>query len=308
MIASMASLVAAGSSRYQPIPAVGIDGPEPLAFPVYLCVSPDTWVLYGEEQGSLGQEQIDRLLDEGTHLLFIRPADRQAYLQRIEARLDGLMQERSVALERRADVLLGVACMVAEDVLHGGLDGRGVQRAQRMLMTASGLFVREEQAFSALRDLPGQSHGLVQHSVTVAFLTMELARRVQSAEPGLLAMAGLAGMLHDIGRAGYEDVEHDPEHVDRGYEILHGLNMSPELCDAVRLHHERRDGSGFPKALHGEQIPPLAQLLGMVDIFDKVHSSQRPRVGVFDALRIVAQAYQGCFDEALAGQFVRLFR
>jgi hypothetical protein len=49
-------------------------------------------------------------------------------------------------------------------------------------------------------------------------------------------------------------------------------------------------------------------VVGLADVFDKVYSSQQPKVGVFDAMRIVAQAYRGCFEERLAVDFVKLFR
>ena len=80
------------------------------------------------------------------------------------------------------------------------------------------------------------------------------------------------------------------------------------VVEAARSHHERWDGSGFPQALKGAQIPELARIVGLVNTFDKVYSAQQPRVGVFDALRILAQAYRGCFDEKLALGLVKLFR
>ena len=308
MIASMASIVAGKSSGYQAVPAVGFAGPEPLAFPLFLRESSDAWVPFVDGHGPCSQEQIDRLVEEGVDQLYIRVADRKAYMQRIEGGLDALLQNRGLELSRRAEVLYGVALTVAEDLLHGNIDACGLQRAQRLFVTASSLFLREPQTFSALPDFPGRCQGIVDHSVRCAFLTMGLAQQSQFVDPGLLVMAGLAGMLHDVGRVGYEDVAHDPEHAERGYQTLRRLNMAPELCEAVRLHHERRDGSGYPQALRGDQIPVLAQLVGMVDVFDKVHSSPWPKVSVFDALSIVAHAYRGCFDRALAAQFVRLFR
>lgn len=304
----MASSVAGKTKGYQAVPAAGFAGPEPLAFPLFLRESPEVWVPFLDGQGPCSPEQIDRLAEEGVEELYIRQADRKAYMQRIESNLDALLQSRRIELPRRAEVLYGVAVSVAEDLLHGGLDARGVERAQRLFVAASSLFLRDPKTFSVLPDFPGRCQGIVEHSVRCAFLTMGLAQQAHVVDPGLLVMAGLAGLLHDIGRIGYEEVAHDPEHVERGYQMLRRLNMAPELCQAVRLHHERRDGSGYPQALRGSQIPELAQLVGMADVFDKVHSSPWPRVSVFDALRIVAHAYRGCFDRVLAARFVRLFR
>ena len=71
-------------------------------------------------------------------------------------------------------------------------------------------------------------------------------------------------------------------------------------------HHERWDGTGFPSGLRGEEIPPIARVVGLVNTFDKVYTAQRPKIGVFDALRIMAQAYRGCFDSKLTSGLVKL--
>ena len=52
----------------------------------------------------------------------------------------------------------------------------------------------------------------------------------------------------------------------------------------------------------------MARVVGLVNTFDKVYTTQQPRVGVFDALRILAQAYRGCFEPKLAAGLISLFR
>jgi putative nucleotidyltransferase with HDIG domain len=183
-----------------------------------------------------------------------------------------------------------------------------VQRAQKVMMATSGLLLREQNGFAAIRRLMGASQGLVAHSLTVGFLSMGLSRLVAGGDGGTLVLAGLAGLLHDVGKVDYEDLDHDPEHTTRGADILRGLGLPTPIVEAARSHHERFDGTGFPQALKGPEIPELARIVGIVDSFEKVYSTQVPRVGVFDALRILAQAYRGCFDERLALGLVKLFR
>ncbi len=177
-----------------------------------------------------------------------------------------------------------------------------------MLVAASGLMLREGNGFQAIRRVLSASRGLASHSLMVSFMSMGLVRQVLGADPSVVLEAGLAGMLHDVGKVGHEQLDHDPEHTTRGHDQLHALGLSPAVCDAALYHHERFDGSGFPRGLVGAQIPELARVVGLVNTFDKVFSNQTPPVGVFDALRIVAQAYRGCFEEGLAQGFVKLFR
>ncbi len=296
------------TSPYVPIPLTGLAGRGPMAFQLYLRTAADTWVLYRDTNSQLGEDQVERLISEGVTELHIRPHDRAAYLHRIELALSDVLNERRTPIERRVDVLHGVATTIASEVLTGKLDKDGVNRAQRMLVNASALVLREQSAFVALRGLLGASHSLTQHSVSVAFLSMGLARSVLSPDPTTLVHAGLGGMFHDIGRVGYEELEHDPEHTQRGASMLQRYGMPKEVVEVALAHHERWDGSGFPRMLRGDAILPIARVVGIADVFDEVYGSQKTPVGVFDALRILAQAYRGCFEERVAMNFVKLFR
>lgn len=294
-------------TTYTSIPLSGLVAKEPVPFPLYLHTADHTWVLYHPAAAALDESHLGRLQAEGIAQLFIRDVDRSAYFGRVESSLDDILRERGMPLERRADVLHGVAVQVADELLKGPPDRATLQRAQRVMMATSGLLLRETQGFAAIRRLLGAGPGLARHSLTVSFLAMGLARTTLGADGNTLVTAGLAGLLHDVGKVGHEDLDHDPEHTVRGADFLRGLGVPSAVVDAARAHHERWDGSGFPLGLRGAQIPEVARLVGLVNTFDKVYAAQTSRVSVFDALRILAQAYRGCFDERLAHGLVQLF-
>ncbi len=295
-------------TTFSAVPLPGLVQKDSVPFPLYLCTADNTWVLYHGAKAPLDEGHLGRLQAEGTINLFIRDQDRPQYFQRVEGSLDAILLDRAMPLERRADVLHGVALRVADELLKAVPDRATVQRATRVMMATSGLLLRETQGFTALRRLLSGSQGLAAHSLTVSFLSMGLARILLSADAGTLLQAGLAGLLHDIGKVGHEELDHDPEHTTRGAVYLKGLGLPAAVVEAARSHHERHDGSGFPCGLRGDAIPELARLVGVVDTFDKVYTTQRPKVGVFDALRILAQAYRGCFDDRTAKGLVALFR
>lgn len=307
MAAAPSTTAPANPTTYTAIPLAGLVGKDPPPFPLYLRTADNTWVLYHGAGQALDESHVGRLSAEGVQQLFLRDHDRGAYLARIEGALDQVLMDKHMPLERRADLLHGVALRVADALLEAP-DRATVQRAQKVMMATSGLLLREQQGFAAIRRLMSASHGLAAHSLTVSFLSMGLARLVLGGDGGSLVLAGLAGLLHDIGKVGHEDLDHDPEHTSRGADILRGLGLPVPVVEAARSHHERFDGSGFPRGIKGAEIPELARIVGVVDSFEKVYSTQVPRVGVFDALRILAQAYRGCFDERLALGLVQLFR
>ena len=98
----------------------------------------------------------------------------------------------------------------------------------------------------------------------------------------------LAGLVHDIGKIGVREVvlnkpgrlseeefEHVRQHSEAGEHILRPIMDDEEVLKAVRHHHERYDGNGYPDGLKGEQIPQLARIIAVADAFDAM-TSERP--------------------------------
>jgi diguanylate cyclase (GGDEF)-like protein/putative nucleotidyltransferase with HDIG domain len=96
------------------------------------------------------------------------------------------------------------------------------------------------------------------------------------------------GLLHDVGKLGVPDfilskpasltpdeVRRVQEHPVLGYEILKPLPFPWDVLPVVRSHHERYDGKGYPDGLAGEEIPQVARVLAVADVYDAV-TSERP--------------------------------
>lgn len=131
----------------------------------------------------------------------------------------------------------------------------------------------------------------------------------------------LAAMLHDIGKVGIPDhILHKPgrltpeeERVVRGHpevgeRILAPIVRSRAVLAAIRGHHERLDGSGYPDGLAGGHIPLLARLLAITDCFDALTSSRsyRPALSVCEALAILEAGAGSHFDPVFVHAFLRL--
>lgn len=96
------------------------------------------------------------------------------------------------------------------------------------------------------------------------------------------------GLLHDVGKLGVPDfilskpgsltpdeLRRVQEHPVLGYEILKPLPFPWDVLPVVRSHHERYDGKGYPDGLAGEEIPQVARVLAVADVYDAV-TSERP--------------------------------
>ncbi len=128
-----------------------------------------------------------------------------------------------------------------------------------------------------------------------------------------------AGYLHDIGKVGipdavllkpgkltHEEREIMNQHVLIGEKICKPLQTMRGVLPIIRCHHERWDGSGYPDGLMGEQIPYLAQVFQIIDIYDAL-TSERPYKKAFTpakALEIIAEETdKGWRNPKLINQF-----
>jgi putative nucleotidyltransferase with HDIG domain len=125
------------------------------------------------------------------------------------------------------------------------------------------------------------------HSERVARIAVRLAEELEIPPPKRSDLY-LAGLLHDIGKIGIDDVvlkktgpltseeyRKIQSHVEIGVTILKDLKKLSHIIPGVRHHHESMDGSGYPDKLSGEDIPLEARILAVADSFDAM-SSNRP--------------------------------
>ncbi|MGH2347291.1 MAG: diguanylate cyclase, partial [Chloroflexota bacterium] len=130
------------------------------------------------------------------------------------------------------------------------------------------------------------------HSQRVSRYAATLARAMGIAAPDV-ARIELAGQLHDVGKIGVPDtiltksgkLSGDErlaiqEHPAIGERMLAEVPFLREILPAVRHHHERWDGQGYPDMLSGPEIPPDAAILAVADSFDAMTSSRTYRVAL----------------------------
>ena len=133
----------------------------------------------------------------------------------------------------------------------------------------------------------------------------------------------LAGSIHDLGKLyvpaeilnkpGTLD-EHEigliQKHVEAGYEIVKHIDFPWPIADIILQHHERMDGSGYPKGLSGKDIHIEARILAVADVVESMssHRPYRPALGLDKALEEISKNRDIFYDADAVNCCLRLFK
>lgn len=141
--------------------------------------------------------------------------------------------------------------------------------------------------------------------------------------PDVVEGVRVAGYLHDVGKVGIPtEILSRPtrlapaelaivrEHAQKSYEILQGMEFPWPVAEAAWQHHERLDGSGYPRGLKGEQIIVEARILAVADTVEAMasHRPYRPACGPEAALLEVEAGSGTRFDPLVVQACLNLFR
>lgn len=188
----------------------------------------------------------------------------------------------------------GEVCAVFDDVTEKWQALQGLQSAYDHLWHAR---IGTLQALGAITEF--RDPYTAGHQRRVAKIAVAIGRRLGLSSHELEGLHA-AAIVHDIGKIAVPieilsspailndgQLEMVHEHVTAGYEILRTIDFEWPVADIVRQHHERLDGSGYPRGLQGREILREALILGVADMFEAMisHRPYRAALGKDVALR-----------------------
>jgi len=193
------------------------------------------------------------------------------------------------------------------------------EAAAPLVEEISNSVLRNPGALISLARLKTADDYTFMHSVAVCALMIALARKLGLDEQQTRD-AGMAGLLHDLGKAmipmeilnkpgKLTDEEFDlvKTHPEEGHKLLlGGIGISEMTRDVCLHHHEKIDGSGYPKRLNGETMSLFAKMGAVCDVYDAVTSNRPYKAGWDPAESIKRMAeWKGHFDPVVFQAFVK---
>ena len=229
------------------------------------------------------------------------------------SRMDEELQ-RAAVLCQRAHPAIGQLFTQARD--GNGLD---IPPVYRLVEDITDSIERNPGALTSLVRLKEADQYTYLHCLAVCALMAALARRL-GLDDHSVRKAALAGLLHDLGKAAISpDILNKPGPLDdyefalmrthsaKGWQMLQAMDIDPAVRDACLYHHEKIDGSGYPHQLAGENIPLLARMTAICDVYDAVTSNRPYKRGwpPAEAIRRMAQWSRTHLDHKLFQAFVQ---
>lgn len=195
-----------------------------------------------------------------------------------------------------------------------------VEDARAVVIESVESVIRHPDAAAFVTKLRGQDDYTAEHCMNVCMLAIVFGRKLGLRKQQLINL-GLCGLLHDAGKARIpleilnkpgrltgQEYEIMRTHTTLGMELLsEKKGMYQEAIEVAYAHHERPDGTGYPRGLPAENITLFTKIISIVDAYDaitgdRVYAKGRPST---EALRIIFETAGEQFDRGLALAFIQ---
>lgn len=194
------------------------------------------------------------------------------------------------------------------------------EQAQQVVTEITESVLRHPNALLSIARVKQADEYTYMHSVAVCALMIALARQLEFTDDQVQE-AGMAGLLHDVGKMAIDDailnkpgslsddefdqIKRHPEfgvrYLQKGTEPI-----SRAVLEACYSHHEKIDGSGYPRGLRQEQISLLSRMAAVCDVYDALTSDRPYKQGWGPAVTVQRMAqWKGHFDPRVFQAFVR---
>ena len=234
--------------------------------------------------------------------VFVKYEDHDKYEKDTQNYLKKIVNDKNVPTSLKSEILHEMAADVINDLLDGELSAKKIDQASDIVSDTVGLILSDKTTIKAMLKVTSHDYYTYTHSVNVSTYALGFGEYLNLSEENLKVI-GMAGVMHDVGKRKIpseiinkngkltnEEFDLMKSHPTFGVEILKELGETNQLLlDIVEQHHEKIDGSGYPKGLKKDDIHIIAQIMSIADIFDALTTkrSYKDAMKSFEAFNIM---------------------
>ena len=273
----------------------------------------------------------DELIGKPASDIYVRPEDQEKLLA--ELARNGFLRDYEILVKKK-DGTHVYASLVASILTDPDGRARGISGTLRDITGRKQAEVKLQQTLESLRKAFGVTIGVMVaaiemrdpytagHQNRVANLARTIAMEMKLPQDKIDGIL-MAGSIHDIGKLSIpSEILTKPtnltnlefslikEHSRSGYEMLKDVESPWPLAEIVYQHHERMNGSGYPRNLKGDEILLESQILAVADVVEAMgcHRPYRPTLGIDAALEEITKNKGILYDNNVVDACLKLFR
>lgn len=227
-------------------------------------------------------------------------------------------KQRIAECENRYNSSIKDFTNIMKGIIRG--NSQSVLEAESFVSRLTEHFLKDTESTLHLMNVMNQTEPIYSHSLNVAVLSMMVGGEIGLDENDM-KLLGMGALFHDIGKSRIEkkllkkrgelskpEQELLERHPDFGVDILDGIDEFPtDAQEIVRQHHERIDGSGYPRGLSKDEIHTLGRIVAIADAYDTLCNNSDPSESLtpYLALSYMFGQQKKLFDTEFLASFIR---
>jgi putative nucleotidyltransferase with HDIG domain len=251
--------------------------------------------------------------------LYVLIKDYKKYEQDTQQYISKIIYDKNVSAKVKSEIIHDMANDTMKELFSSELNRSKIEKSEELINNSIELILDDKSASKSMLEVTSYDYYTYSHCVNVSVYALAFGVFL-NLEKDMLMVLGSAAILHDLGKKNVpneivnkdgkltdEEFEVMKMHPTYAVEILKSLGETNKLLlEIIEQHHEKLDGTGYPKHLKKEDIHFLSQIIAIVDIFDALTTkrSYKNAMKSFDALDIMHKEMSHELNGELLEKFI----
>ncbi len=284
----------------------------------------NNYILFRRAGARWSTVDYQRLVDLGIQEFYTQSSESE-WQSLIENRMTRMLTNVSTPSTEKAKIIYSVATSATDSFFKDPSSPEAARKSVAFVKHSVEYLTSSKDSFWDLFESANSSLQEQTHGIHCAAYSVRLAQHMGLHAPDKLLALGIGAVLHDIGKTKVDKAILDKagpltdeewveikKHPQYGIEIIQKFGgIVPSLAKEVILeHHERPDGSGYPKGKSGSELSIFSNIVAIADVFDSMtsHRAYKRQSTSMETMLELLQTQMGRLDKALLVAFIEMMR
>ncbi len=271
-------------------------------YPIYRKVDEKIFRILLDKNNVYDERKDLFIRDENIEQVFIDVQDKLKYQDDIQEHISNIIDDDNISLNIKAGLINDIAKETVNDLFENELDFKKLQKVDNLLSNSIDFILKDDTALDTMLKITSYDYYTYTHCIDVSTYCMGFGLYLGLNKDDV-KLLGKAGMLHDIGkkyidrsiickkgRLTKEEIAIVQRHPVYSAQMLQ-IKGEPDirLLRIVEQHHEKCDGTGYPKGLQEHEIDDFAKIVSICDIFNALTTRRtyKDRMTTYDAIMLM---------------------